>query len=563
MRCRIEEFLTAPTSDHTVSENMQQRIERVTEDLKCLDKFYNIPFSPERVSRLQAYYNEQLSDLSKEEFDTLSQQDKIDYLLLQNYLKQNIKQLDLDGQRNEKMQPLLPFAPTIINLCQERQKMKPINGQGAADDLDDATKVIFELKQRIETGKITIDKPSASRAAKAADQLRNHLQEWFGFFNAYDPLFTWWVSEPYGKIAKALEELTTSIREKLVGIAPGNEEDAIVGEPIGRDGLLADLEAEMIPYSPEELLSIGESEYAWCEAEMIKAATELGYSNWHQALEYVKTLHVEPGQQTKLVHDLALEAIDYVTKQHDLVTVPPLAAETWRMFMMSPAQQKQAPFFLGGEKIMVSYPTADMSHESKLMSMRGNNIHFARATVFHELIPGHHLQMYVNARHRPYRQLFFTPFWIEGGALYWEMILWDKKFPITPENKIGMLFWRMHRCVRIIFSLKFHLGLMTAQECVDQLVDRVGHERATAEGEVRRSFGGDYTPLYQAGYMLGALQLYALRKEVVDAGMMMPEKEFHDRILMENHMPIELFRALLKDLPVGRDFRAKWRFYER
>jgi hypothetical protein len=39
-----------------------------------------------------------------------------------------------------------------------------------------------------------------------------------------------------------------------VGIKPGDE-DAIVGEPIGRDGLLADLEAEMIPYSPEELIT--------------------------------------------------------------------------------------------------------------------------------------------------------------------------------------------------------------------------------------------------------------------------------------------------------------------
>jgi len=37
------------------------------------------------------------------------------------------------------------------------------------------------------------------------------------------------------------------------------------------------------------------------------------------------------------------------------------------------------------------------------------------------------------------------------------------------------------------------------------LVDRVGHERENAAGEVRRSFKGDYGPLYQAGYMLGGL----------------------------------------------------------
>jgi uncharacterized protein (DUF885 family) len=118
------------------------------------------------------------------------------------------------------------------------------------------------------------------------------------------------------------------------------------------------------------------------------------------------------------------------------------------------------------------------------------------------------------------------------------MILWDKKFPKTAENRIGMLFWRMHRCARIIFSIKFHLGQMSPQECIDMLVEMVGHERATAEGEVRRSFNGDYSPLYQAGYMLGALQIYSLRKELVEAGKM-TEKQFHDRVLRENMMPIE------------------------
>lgn len=208
-----------------------------------------------------------------------------------------------------------------------------------------------------------------------------------------------------------------------------------------------------------------------------------------------------------------------------------------------------------------SYPTDTMDHEDKMMSMRGNNVHFSRSTVFHEMIPGHHLQYHMMARYKPYRQMFSTPFWIEGWALYWEMILWDKKFPSTPENKIGMLFWRMHRCARIIFSIKFHLGQMSPQECIDLLVDWVGHERSTAEGEVRRSFAGDYSPLYQAGYMLGALQLYVLRKEVVDTRRM-TEKEYHDRVLQANMMPIELLRALITAQQVSPDFKPSWRFYE-
>jgi uncharacterized protein (DUF885 family) len=141
------------------------------------------------------------------------------------------------------------------------------------------------------------------------------------------------------------------------------------------------------------------------------------------------------------------------------------------------------------------------------------------------------------------------------------MILWDRGFPETPENKIGMLFWRMHRCLRIIFSLNFHLGKMTPKECIDLLVDKGGHERATAEGEVGRSFNGDYSPLYQVGYMLGALQFYALRREMVDGGQMQ-EKEFHDRILRENNMPVEWVRALLRGEGLEWDHRASWKFYD-
>jgi uncharacterized protein (DUF885 family) len=57
------------------------------------------------------------------------------------------------------------------------------------------------------------------------------------------------------------------------------------------------------------------------------------------------------------------------------------------------------------------------------------------ATVFHELIPGHHLQGFMAARYKPYRSLFGTPFWTEGNALYWEMLFWDLNFPKTPENR--------------------------------------------------------------------------------------------------------------------------------
>ena len=168
---------------------------------------------------------------------------------------------------------------------------------------------------------------------------------------------------------------------------------------------------------------------------------------------------------------------------------------------------------------------------------------------------------YMNQRHRTYRGPSRPPFWGEGWALYWEMLLWDKDFQQSPEDRIGMLFWRSHRCARIIFSLSFHLELMTADEAVDFLVDYVGHERRNAAAEVRHSVAGDYGPLYQCAYMLGGLQIRAMHKELVQSGRM-TDREFHDMILHNNSIPIEMVRAILTGQELSKDFASSWRFAE-
>ena len=188
------------------------------------------------------------------------------------------------------------------------------------------------------------------------------------------------------------------------------------------------------------------------------------------------------------------------------------------MSMMSPERQLINPFFTGGGRITVSFPTNTMEYEPRLQSMRGNNIPFNHATAQHEMIPGHNLTGYMGSRYATYRpSLGGTPFFSEGWALYWELVLDEKGFHDTPEERVGALFWRMHRAARIIFSMSFHLGRWSPQECIDFLVDRVGHERDNATAEVRRSFQ-QAAPLYQAAYLLGGIQIRSLRKELVESG---------------------------------------------
>ena len=535
-------------------------IEKYGEDYGILDRFYTANTSPNRQARFEQLNADWLALLGKQNFDSLNHDEQVDYLLFANYLDHEQRELARYDKQLEEMSPLMPFAKTISDLEDSRRKLETIDAAKIAALLNDLNKTIAATQKGIETG--TIAKPKrtvANRAARTVASLRQTLQRWFAFYNAYDPQFTWWNAEPYKAVEASLQSYQVFILDKLVGIRP-DDKTTIIGDPIGREALIHELEYEMIPYTPEELIEIANKEFAWCETEMKKASREMGYGDdWKKALEVVKNKYVAPGKQPELIKKLAYEAIDFVEK-NDLVTVPKIARDGWRMEMMSPERQLVAPFFLGGETILVSYPTNGMTHEQKLMSLRGNNPHFSHAVAFHELIPGHHLQGFMNDRYRLYRQTFRTPFWTEGWALYWEFLLWDLGFQKTPEDKVGALFWRMHRCARIIFSLNFHLEKMTPNEAVDFLVERVGHERDNALGEVRRSFSGDYGPLYQIAYMMGGLQFYNLHRDLVDSKKM-TNKQFHDAILHEGPIPVEMVRAILTKQKLSKDFKSNWRFY--
>lgn len=550
-------YAPTPEEFNASSDRMPALIQRFTADQGNLDRLLTAPNTPYRQRRFSAFYEAWEACLNALPFTELTSADKIDWLLLKNYLSAEQLQLEREAKQREAMDPLLPRIQDLLLLEEERRRHHFSDPAEAAQRFALATQEIERTQSQLKQDSSGVRATIANRAVHYLGQVRDVLEKWYQFRAGYDPLFTWWLESPWQAFEKTIAAYIDFLKKEVVG---AENPQTIIGDPIGREGLLEELERNQIPYTPEELLTIGDREREWCLAEMRGASQEMGCGDdWQMALERIKSAHVPPGEQIVLVRDLAQEASRYVT-DNDLVTVPPLAQECWRMEMMSPEMQKVNPFFLGGEEIIVSFPTNAMTQEQKRMSMRGNNPHFSRATVQHELIPGHHLQMYSMDRHRPYRQIFYTPFWIEGWTLHWEMFLWDRGFPRTPEERIGMLFWRMHRCVRVRFSLGFHLGLYTPQECVDMLVEQVGHERDNASAEVRRSFGGDYDPLYQCAYLLGGLQVHALHREVtVEKGW--SDKRFHDAMLQANSMPIGLLRASLLEIPVSPEYRSDWRFY--
>lgn len=591
----------------STNSEMAPVIERYAADLASVNRRYDASDSPDQRRRMRNFYSAWRTRLAEMPFDKLKQEGKVDYVLLDNRLKYQLALLDRADRERTETADLLPFADRLLELQDRRRDLIANDPVTSARTLAAVTKQIDSLRVAIDAGgrganasssaTPKVSRTVANRAADDVDQIRNIVGGWYRYYDGYDPMFSWWVREPFTKLDEALTSYARSIRTRLVGLpaaaatvanagggrggagggggggggrgggaagAPAASTGAapvtpIIGDPIGREGLAADLAHEMIPYTPEELMAIAEKEYAFSLSEAKKAAREMGLGDdWKAAMEKVKNTYVEPGKQPEVIRQLAREAEEFFDK-HDWITIPALAKEDWYMEMLSPERQRTSPFFLGGAQILVSYPTADMSDEDKLMSLRGNNPHFSRATVFHELNPGHHLQQFMMARYNQHRRIFSTPFWNEGQSLYWEMFLWDHDFQVTPEDRIGALFWRMHRSARIIFSLNFHMGKMTPEQAIQFLVDTVAFERANADAEVRRSFNGTYAPLYQAGYMLGGLQLRALHQQLV-VSKKLTERQFHDAVITGGPMPIAMVRARLANIPLTRDGAAPWKF---
>lgn len=540
------------------SSELRELVERFTADRDTLAKFYSVPGSALQLRRFREFYQMWQARIEQLPYESLGLEGRIDWHLMRLQLRYELGLLARAEQRNAEMAPFMGFADDLAGLQESRRQFDPVKPEQAAATLAKICQAIEAARKTLAGDGAKPGKIVAYRAASRLGDLGKSLKNWFEFYDTYDPQFGWWTREPYKKTAAALDDYAKFLREKIVGVKAG-EDEPIVGDPIGAEGLKLDLEHDMMPYTPEQLIAVAEKEFAWCEAEWRKVAHDMGFGDdWKAALEKVKHDYVAPGDQPALIARQAYEAVDFVTKR-DLVTVPALSIDDWLMAMMSPERQKTNPFFLGGDRIIVSFPADTMDQPDKLDSLRANNTHFCHATVFHELIPGHHLQGWYADRYNPHRQLYYTPFYVEGWALWWEFHLWDLGFHQTPEDRAGALFWRTHRCARIIFSLNFHLGKWTPQQCIDFLVDKVGHDRHTATGEVRRSFNGDYSPLYQVGYMMGAIQLRSLYADAVKGGKM-KEKDFHDSILKGGPMPIEMVRAHVLGLKLPRDYVSSWKF---
>lgn len=228
---RSAHSLGEPLSRISAEESMRERIIRITAGEKDLLAFH-ISLSKACQGVLRGFYSDELAGLETLSFEQFSQEDKVDYLLLKNYLGRNIRRLE--ARRYAGISPLFPFAEALVALREAHQQVliPDLEPRDVAQKLHDSTRQVQDTQVLVERGKLRQTRMLAFRAVCAIKELGKHLDEFYGFFKGYDPLFDWWVTSPFEEFQSAASNLASVIQTKLV--SGDGDDDAIVGDAIGR-----------------------------------------------------------------------------------------------------------------------------------------------------------------------------------------------------------------------------------------------------------------------------------------------------------------------------------------
>ncbi|MEE8459448.1 MAG: hypothetical protein V3S08_06230, partial [Phycisphaerales bacterium] len=261
---------------------LRAMIERYSADRRNLGRFYDAPMSARRTERYGDFYRSWQYGLDETDFDALDHDGQVDYILFRNELRYRLEALEHERAKHEQLDELIPFAQTIVGLQERRRQLESIDPEQLAVVISELADTIDATRESVDAAlelEQEYDLAVSNRAAEMLDRLQRTFKDWYGFYNGYDPLFSWWVATPYAKADKQLTDYTKFVRKSLVGIEDDDQDDPIIGDPIGRAELLTRLEYEMIPYTPDELLVIAETELAWCRREMLRAAAALGFGD--------------------------------------------------------------------------------------------------------------------------------------------------------------------------------------------------------------------------------------------------------------------------------------------
>lgn len=181
-----------------------------------------------------------------------------------------------------------------------------------------------------------------------------------------------------------------------------------------------------------------------------------------------------------------------------------------------------------------------------------------KTTVYHEGVPGHHLQVGAAVAARDtlntWRRLAcWTSGYGEGWALYAERLMADLGYLEDPGDRLGMLDGQRMRAARVVFDIGVHLGLAAperwgggtwdADKAFEFLKANVNMPEQFVRFEWMRYLGWPgQAPSYKVGQRLWEQTRDAASAAATARGEAFDLKAFHDRALTQGALPLDVLQ---------------------
>lgn len=206
----------------------------------------------------------------------------------------------------------------------------------------------------------------------------------------------------------------------------------------------------------------------------------------------------------------------------------------------------------GSGGIFYTPPTADFSRPGRMwwsVPKGQDTFHTWQelTTVFHEGVPGHHLQLGVAMTEQDNLNLWRRAVcWNsghgEGWALYAEGLMEELGYHEDPGTRMGLLDGQRLRATRVVLDIGVHLGKTNPDGgewnydyARDFLAKNVAMASENRDFELMRYLGW---PGQAPSYALGQRLWQQLRAKAVGGGMEL--KEFHNRALRHGSIPMNI-----------------------
>lgn len=248
------------------------------------------------------------------------------------------------------------------------------------------------------------------------------------------------------------------------------------------------------------------------------------------------------------MQDLSDSAIDELSRTHFDIPEPVRALEC----MIAPTP---------GGAIYYTGPTADFSRPGRMWwSIPEGVDEFdtwrETTTVYHEGVPGHHLQIgqavYNRAHLNSWRRLLAgTSGHAEGWALYAERLMEELGYLDDPADRLGMLDGQRMRAARVVLDIGVHLGKRhpqtgsrwTSDDAFDFMRANVTMNDGFVTFEVNRYLGW---PGQAPSYKIGQRIWEQIRDAAQSAeGASFSSKSFHKRALDLGGVGLDTLRGAL------------------